>query len=69
MEFMKGEVSAENLYFILAVQKFKASYPSLNPIRTNQLIMDATAIFNQFISEESQNMVNLSADIRDGAQV
>ena len=66
LEFMKTEVNAENLYFILAVSKFKASYPSLNPIRTNQLIMDAMKIFNQFISEDSENTVNLSADIRDG---
>jgi hypothetical protein len=63
---MKGEVSAENLFFILAVQKFKATYPALNPIRTNQLIMDATQIFQQFIGDEAPNMVNLSADIRDG---
>lgn len=66
LEFMKAEFSAENLLFILEVFKFKAIYPSQNPIRTNQLVLDATKIYNTYVSEDASMMINISADVRDG---
>ena len=65
LAFQKSEFSHENLMFIMTVYRFQAMYPSFNYIRTDKLVSDAQQIYDLFISDESTNMVNISADVRE----
>lgn len=72
LEFMMGELSAENLFFILSVLQLRAIFcqvidgtPSTTPKDPESFVQHADKIYDAFISEESQLMVNLSADVRE----
>jgi hypothetical protein len=73
LSFMMSELSAENLYFIMSVLKLRETYyqyiegfPTTKPKDPKKFAQCAKNIYNAFISEESQLMVNLSADVREG---
>jgi hypothetical protein len=67
LSFMKAEFSDENLLFILAVLKFKATYPARdNPVRSNMLFMEAVKIYDNFVPACAPRMVNLPAEVSEG---
>lgn len=58
---MKSEFSAENLFFLLSVLRIKSLFRVADAI----FVEEAKDIYSVFISEDSQLMVNLSAETRD----
>ncbi|TRY98514.1 hypothetical protein DNTS_014642 [Danionella cerebrum] len=60
-EFLKSEVSAENILFYQACEKFK----SIPPSRVTELKSEACRIFQSFLTEDSPNAVNID----DSAQI
>eukprot|EP01126_Amoeba_proteus_P039929 TRINITY_DN4233_c0_g3_i1.p1 TRINITY_DN4233_c0_g3~~TRINITY_DN4233_c0_g3_i1.p1 ORF type:complete len:194 (-),score=31.49 TRINITY_DN4233_c0_g3_i1:421-1002(-) len=66
LDFTRSEYSSENLLFIMAVMRYKALFPSINLIHTDELVREAILIYRVFILEESKTVVNLSALVREG---
>ncbi|CAH1759021.1 9798_t:CDS:2 [Entrophospora sp. SA101] len=67
MEFLKANFCAENLMFLLDVQKFKRKYKTLsneNIKDQQELLIDAFKIYHTYLAEESPDEVNIDHGLR-----
>lgn len=61
-KWMTKEHSVENLSFYKEVRRFRKKYNSTVEIRTTELVTEAKAIFDKFISPNAPHQVNLPAE-------
>lgn len=67
MRHMMKEHSEENLQFYLAVEDFRNKYPSPTEVTTSDLVTDAEAIYEKYVSDKAALEVNLPDDVRKRA--